>query len=286
MTVQIVKNIFELKRSIALRRAEPANSAATVGIVPTMGSIHEAHKQLVKCAKKHSDIIVSTIFVNPKQFGENEDFKSYPRSEKKDIVELELAGSDIIYIPSVEDMYPKSFDLNISVPNLSSVLCGKYRKNHFDGVATVVSKLLIQSNADYGFFGEKDFQQLLIIKRLVTNLDLNCKIVSIPTVRDKEGLAISSRNKYLDKEKKIIANNLYKIIKEAGKNISDGKNIRDIIKNSKNNILKCGFTKIDYFELRSEKDLKEIDSYDNNIRTRLFLAAHIENIRLIDNIII
>ena len=285
MTIEIVKNVFELQQSIARRRMEPTNSAATVGIVPTMGAIHQAHTNLVHSAKINSDIVVSTIFVNPKQFGENEDFDDYPRSEKEDIEKLEKAGSNIIYIPSTEIMYPEDFDLNINVPKLSSILCGKHRENHFQGVATVVTKLLIQSNADFAFFGEKDYQQLLMIKNLVKDLDINCKIISIPIVRDQDGLALSSRNIYLKNEKKIIANNLYKILTQAAKNIADGKSIEEVIGNAKKDILISGFTQIDYLEIREEALLSEIKEY-KDIKARLFVAAYIDNIRLIDNIIV
>lgn len=285
MTIEIVKNVFELQQSIARRRMEPTNSAATVGIVPTMGAIHQAHTNLVHSAKINSDIVVSTIFVNPKQFGENEDFDDYPRSEKEDIEKLEKAGSNIIYIPSTEIMYPEDFDLNINVPKLSSILCGKHRENHFQGVATVVTKLLIQSNADFAFFGEKDYQQLLIIKNLVKDLDINCKIISIPIVRDQDGLALSSRNIYLKNEKKIIANNLYKILTQAAKDIANGDGTDQVISNAKKDILISGFNKIDYLEIREERQLGEIKDY-NKIKARLFVAAYIDNIRLIDNIIV
>ena len=285
MTIEIVKNVFELQQSIARRRMEPTNSAATVGIVPTMGAIHRAHLNLVHSAKINSDIVVSTIFVNPKQFGGNEDFDDYPRSEKEDIEKLEKAGSNIIYIPSTEIMYPEDFDLNINVPKLSSILCGKHRENHFQGVATVVTKLLIQSNADFAFFGEKDYQQLLMIKSLVKDLDINCTIVSIPTVRDQDGLALSSRNIYLKNEKKIIANNLYKILTQAAKNIANGDGADEVISNAKKDILISGFNKIDYLEIREETQLGEIKEY-NKIKARLFVAAYIDNIRLIDNIIV
>tara|TARA_B100000745_G_scaffold101392_1_gene64763 strand:+ start:157 stop:1017 length:861 start_codon:yes stop_codon:yes gene_type:complete len=285
MTIEIVRNVFELEAAIARRRMEPTNAAATVGIVPTMGSIHEAHEKLIFTARKHSDIVVATIFVNPKQFGTNEDFDTYPRDEEKDTSKLEAAGCHIVYIPSIENIYPSNFDLSITIPKLSSVLCGRFRKNHFQGVATIVAKLLVQSRADYGFFGEKDFQQLLIVKKLVNGLDIPCKIISISTVRDKEGLAISSRNRYLEKDKKLIANNLYKILCEASKNIVTGENIELVIDKARNNILESGFNKLDYLEIRSEKDLEEIKTYSNK-KSRIFVAAYINDIRLIDNIAI
>ncbi|MAS58868.1 MAG: pantoate--beta-alanine ligase, partial [Gammaproteobacteria bacterium] len=146
-------------------------------------------------------------------------------------------------------------------------------------------KLLVQSRADYGFFGEKDFQQLLIVKKLVNSLDIPCKIISMSTVRDREGLAISSRNRYLKKDKKLIANNLYKILCESSKNIATGKNIELVIDKAKINILESGFTKIDYLEIRSEKDLSEIKTHSNK-KSRIFVAAYINDIRLIDNIAI
>ena len=162
MSIEVIRDLRGLHSSIARHRNGPLNTAASLAIVPTMGAIHKAHEALVIEAKRNANIVLATIFVNPMQFGENEDLDKYPKSELEDIKRLESAGCDIVYIPKNETMYPENFDLTINVPELSSVLCGKDRKNHFQGVATVVAKLLLQSGADYAVFGEKDYQQVYL----------------------------------------------------------------------------------------------------------------------------
>ena len=167
---EVVRSLRALHAAIARHRSGPLNSAASVVIVPTMGAIHKAHEQLIVEAKKHADIVIASIFINPKQFSENEDLDKYPKTEEKDIKRLKAKGCNIIFIPDTDLMYPKDFDLTIEVPVLSSVLCGKSRPNHFKGVATIVTKLLIQSGADYAIFGEKDYQQLFLIKKFIKNI--------------------------------------------------------------------------------------------------------------------
>jgi len=282
MSVEIVRDLRGLHSSIARYRNGPLNTAASLAIVPTMGAIHEAHEKLIIEAKRNANIVLATIFVNPMQFGENEDFNKYPKSEEEDIKRLSDVGCDIIYIPTIENIYPEGFDLTINVPKLSSVLCGKKRPNHFEGVSTIVAKLLLQSGADYAVFGEKDYQQLLIIKSLVKNLDIPCQILPIETIRDTNGLAISSRNKYLNAASKVIANNINKIMKSA---INEYKNtdIQTTIKFVESNLLSVGIENIDYIEIRDNNNLSVIDNNDKS-NARLFIAVYIENTRLIDNI--
>jgi len=282
MSVEIVRDLRGLHSSIARHRNGPLNTAASLAIVPTMGAIHEAHEKLVIEAKRNADIVLATIFVNPMQFGENEDFNKYPKSEEEDIKRLESKGCNIIYIPNVETIYPDGFDLSINVPKLSSVLCGKKRPTHFEGVSTIVTKLLLQSGADYAVFGEKDYQQLLIIKCLVKNLDIPCQILPIETVRDENGLAISSRNQYLNTENRNIANNINKIIKNAANNYKN-KDIESTINFVKNNFLDSGIKKIDYVEIRKDENLDVISNNDKS-NARLFIAVYINDTRLIDNI--
>ena len=282
MSVEIVRDLRGLHTSIARHRNGPLNTAASLAIVPTMGAIHKAHEQLVIEAKRNADIVLATIFVNPMQFGENEDFNKYPKSEEEDIKRLASKGCNIIYIPNVKTIYPDGFDLSINVPKLSSILCGKKRPTHFEGVATIVTKLLLQSGADYAVFGEKDYQQLLIIKRLVKNLDIPCQILPIETVRDKNGLAISSRNQYLNTENRNIANNINKIMKNAADNYKN-KDIESTIKFVKNNFLDSGIKKIDYVEIRKDENLDVISNNDKS-NARLFIAVYINDTRLIDNI--
>jgi len=282
MSVEIVRDLRGLHSSIARYRNGPLNTAASLAIVPTMGAIHEAHEKLIIEAKRNADIVLATIFVNPMQFGENEDFNKYPKSEEEDIKRLSDVGCDIIYIPTIENIYPEGFDLTINLPKLSSVLCGKKRPNHFEGVSTIVAKLLLQSGADYAVFGEKDYQQLLIIKSLVKNLDIPCQILPIETIRDTNGLAISSRNKYLNAASKVIANNINKIMKSA---INEYKktDIQTTVKFVESNLLSVGIENIDYIEIRDNNNLSVIDNNDKS-NARLFIAVYIENTRLIDNI--
>ena len=282
MSIEVIRDLRGLHSSIARHRNGPLNTASSLAIVPTMGAIHEAHEALVVEAKKNANIVLATIFVNPMQFGENEDLDKYPRSEEEDIKRLEDKGCDIVYIPENKTMYPDDFDLTINVPKLSSVLCGKERKNHFQGVATVVAKLLLQSGADYAIFGEKDYQQLLIITSLVKDLDIPCKIVPISTVRDNNGLAISSRNQYLNPKQINIANNINIIMTEAAKNFYNV-DINETISSVRKNIEKVGINKIDYIEIRNNHNLKNISNNDKS-NARLFIAVYIDEVRLIDNI--
>tara|TARA_Y100001935_G_scaffold238963_1_gene226038 strand:- start:1404 stop:2258 length:855 start_codon:yes stop_codon:yes gene_type:complete len=282
MSIEVIRDLRGLHSSIARHRNGPLNTAASLAIVPTMGAIHEAHEALVVEAKKNANIVLATIFVNPMQFGENEDLDKYPRSEEEDIKRLEDKGCDIVYIPENKTMYPDDFDLTINVPKLSSVLCGKERKNHFQGVATVVAKLLLQSGADYAIFGEKDYQQLLIITSLVKDLDIPCQIVPINTVRDNNGLAISSRNQYLNPKQINIANNINIIMTEAAKNFYNV-DINETISFVRKSIEKVGINKIDYIEIRDNHNLENI-SNNNKSNARLFIAVYIDEVRLIDNI--
>jgi len=282
MEFEVVRSLRALHAAIARHRSGPLNSAASVAIVPTMGAIHEAHEKLIIEAKKHANIVIASIFINPKQFAENEDLDKYPKTEEEDIKRLKAKGCNIIFIPDTNLMYPKDFDLAIEVPILSAVLCGKFRPNHFKGVATIVAKLLIQSGADYAFFGEKDYQQLLIIKALVKSLNLYCKILQIKTVRDKNGLAISSRNSYLKAQDKKIANQINKILHTTSINYSKTDDVKDIIKTIRAKFSSIGIKNIDYIDIRNDTNLKEIKNDKSN--ARIFVAVYINNVRLIDNI--
>ena len=284
MSFEIVRDLRGLQSSIARYRNGPLNTAASLAIVPTMGSIHEAHEKLIIEAKRNADIVLATIFINPMQFGKNEDFEKYPQSEKEDITRLSSVGCDIIYIPTLDNIYPEGFDLTINVPKLSSVLCGKKRPGHFEGVSTIVAKLLLQSGADYAVFGEKDYQQLLIIKSLVKNLDIPCHVLPIETIRDENGLAISSRNQYLSIANKNIANNINKIMKSA---VNDYKNedIKSTITFVKNSLINSGIKNIDYIEIRDNNNLNLIENNDKS-NARLFIAVYINDTRLIDNIML
>ena len=282
MSIEVIRDLRGLHSAIARHRNGPLNTAASLAIVPTMGAIHEGHEALVIEAKRNANIVLATVFVNPMQFGANEDLDKYPKSEIEDIKRLEDKGCDIVYIPSTETIYPDGFDLTINVPKLSSVLCGKERKNHFQGVATVVAKLLLQSGADYAIFGEKDYQQLLIITSLVRDLDIPCQIIPVNTVRDSNGLAISSRNQYLSSKQVDIANNINLVMNEAAKNFYNI-DISETISSIKKNLGNAGIDKIDYIEIRNSHNLENTSNNDKS-NARLFIAVYIDEVRLIDNI--
>lgn len=252
-----------------------------VGLVPTMGALHAGHLSLVKEIAKHADKVVVSIFVNPKQFGEGEDFEHYPRDLAGDLKKLEKEGADLAFTPAEEAMYPKGFRTTVSVAKLTRVLCGVSRPGHFDGVTTVVAKLLNQVGPDCAIFGEKDYQQLLVIKQMARDLDLPVEILSAPTVREKDGLALSSRNVYLSEHDRRTAALLPKALKTMSHMALEHKDLRDTEKKGRQFLLSEGFTTVDYVEFRSGKDLSLAERIDGD--TRIFAAVHLGKTRLIDN---
>ncbi len=267
--MQIVRRVSELKAAIKALRQR----CKIIGLVPTMGALHKGHLALVDIAKEKSDGVIATIFVNPAQFGKNEDLSSYPRDEGGDIEKFKERQVNILYIPAVSEIYPEGFSTTIFVGNLGNMLCGAYRPGHFDGVATIVTKLFNQIKPDIAVFGEKDYQQLVIIKKLVRDLDMDIDIIPGLIIRDEDGLALSSRNRYLSEEERKIAPNLYKALLD----IKSGKLKID---EAKSYLLKIGFSKVDYIEIRDAKTLGEPGKSNN----RILAAAHIGKTRLIDNI--
>ncbi|MEW4468520.1 pantoate--beta-alanine ligase [Parasphingorhabdus sp. JC815] len=276
--MQIIRELGPLREALGVIR----DSGSTLGLVPTMGALHDGHMQLVKAATARCDRVVASIFVNPAQFGEDEDLDSYPRQEAADIALLEAAAVDMVWAPSVDQVYPDGFSTNISVSGVSSGLCGGSRPGHFDGVATVVAKLFNQIRPDAAFFGEKDFQQLAVIRRMARDLDFTHDIIGVPTVRAEDGLALSSRNAYLTPEQREQAVALPDIMQEASKEIIKGGDIGVILANAKANLLAAGFEKIDYFELKHADTLENMTVFVEP--ARLLAAAHIGGTRLIDNI--
>lgn len=242
-------------------------------LVPTMGYLHSGHLSLIKQAKLHGKTLVS-IFVNPTQFGKNEDFSTYPRDEERDIKLLEQAGIDALYLPKIADIYPDGFSTSISIGSIGQELCGKSRPTHFDGVALIVTKLLMQTAAKKAFFGEKDFQQLFIIRKIVAELDLPTEIFGVPTMREGDGLAMSSRNSYLSSKERKIAPKLYQILNE----IKTGMDIEI----AKEKLLSYGFSRIDYIEIRNAKNLKKAAINDSD--AIILTAAWLGKTRLIDNL--
>lgn len=249
--------------------------------MPTMGALHAGHMALVEEARRRSQFVVASLFVNPRQFGENEDFARYPRREEEDRALLERHGCDLLWLPAVEDIYPPGFSTRVSVAGVSERWEGEARPGHFDGVATVVARLLLAVQPDLAIFGEKDFQQLAVIRRMVTDLGLRVEIVAAPTVRDTDGLALSSRNAYLTAEDRSRATALPRALAGAAEAILGGQPVRPALEEGRRALLEAGFSSVDYFALVDSDTLEPLDAVG---RMRLIAAATIGSTRLIDNI--
>lgn len=277
--MDIIETIPALKQAVATCKQQ----GKTVALVPTMGALHAGHMALVNAAKANGHEVFVSIFVNPKQFGPNEDFGRYPRTFKKDCALAKAHQVHAIWAPAVEVMYPGGFATNIHVAQLGDGLCGAHRKGHFDGVATVVSKLLLQTGAEHAYFGEKDFQQLAIIRRMVEDLNIPCAVHNVPTVREEDGLALSSRNIYLSEEARGVAPRMYEILQSIASRITAGeKNLPLMLNNAKYALQRLGFSSIDYLEYVDAATLQPLSKRTPN--SRLLIAAFLENTRLIDNI--
>lgn len=253
-----------------------------VAFVPTMGALHEGHLTLVREARRKADHVVASIFVNPKQFGPNEDLDAYPRREAEDAAKLLEEGVALLWLPDAATMYPSGHATSISVGGLDKVLCGAARPGHFDGVATVVAKLFNQVRPDIALFGEKDWQQLAIIRRMTGDLDFGIEIGGVATVREADGLAMSSRNLYLSSQQRAASAILPRAMAEAAAAIASGVPAGPAIETARSAILSGGFDSIDYLELRDGATLALLDQHGAG--ARLFIAARIGSTRLIDNI--
>lgn len=252
-----------------------------IGLVPTMGNLHQGHLNLVREARKKCDIVVVSIFVNPIQFGPNEDYDSYPRTLEQDSKLLEEVGCDFIFAPSVEQMYGNQPRLtNISVSDITADLCGLQRPGHFDGVAVVVTKLFNIVRPDFAFFGEKDFQQLAVIRQFVRDLNMQIEIVGVPIARAEDGLALSSRNGYLSEENRQIAPAIHQALKIAEQDLQQGKKLANVLEWIKTTLTEAGFV-VDYVEARTP-ELQKIEEFNQDVV--LFVAAKIGVTRLIDNL--
>jgi pantoate--beta-alanine ligase len=253
----------------------------SVGLVPTMGALHEGHLSLVRAAKARCGRVVASLFVNPKQFAPHEDFERYPRDEAGDAKLLAAAGCDLLYAPERGVMYPDGFATNVIVSTVSTPLEGEFRPHFFGGVATVVTKLLLQALPDAAFFGEKDYQQLLVIKRMTRDLDIPVEIVGCPTVREHDGLAMSSRNAYLSADERRIAARLNHIMHDALKAARAGAPITDAETEAARHLTAAGFTDVDYVAIRDAETLAQIA--DLSRPARILAAAWLGKTRLIDN---
>ncbi|MQW90852.1 pantoate--beta-alanine ligase [Acinetobacter wanghuae] len=260
----------------------PARTARKIiGFVPTMGNLHQGHLNLVREARKICDVVVVSIFVNPIQFGPNEDFDSYPRTLDQDQQLLADVGCDIVFAPSVEQMYAKKPRLtNISVSDITDDLCGLQRPGHFDGVAVVVTKLFNIVQPNYAFFGQKDYQQLAVIRQFVQDLNIPLEVIGVPIARAEDGLALSSRNGYLSAEHRQIAPTIYKSLKAAELELQQGIGLDTVLANIRQTLSAAGF-EIDYVEARTP-ELQKIETFNQDVV--LFIAAKIGQTRLIDNL--
>ena len=281
--MQIIRDIDALAGEVfALRITLRENSSESVALVPTMGALHAGHLALVAEAKRRADRVVATIFVNPLQFGAGEDLDRYPRREPEDAAMLEQAGCDLLWIPTADDIYPDGFATTVSVAGLSERWEGEARPGHFDGVATVVARLLLAVRPDVALFGEKDFQQLAVIRRMATDLGLGIEIVGVPTVRDADGLALSSRNAYLSADARKRAVALPQALNAARDAILAGEPVDMALAAARETMTSAGFSSIDYAALVDADSLEPLDAPRGAMR--LIAAATIGGTRLIDNI--
>ena len=278
MSVPIVRQLAALR----LLTCGWHKSEDTIGVVPTMGALHDGHLSLVAAAKAACDRVIVTIFVNPKQFNQPSDLDNYPRTEEEDAAKLERFAVDAVYAPDVDQIYPDGFCTNVSVQGMTDVLCGAHRAGHFDGVATVVTKLFTQTSADKAFFGEKDFQQLMVVQRMARDLDIPIEVIGCPTIREEDGLAMSSRNLLLSDRARVKAPRLNDIMDDAVAQLGQGVSFTDIQPQAIKQLEAAGFTEVDYFEMRSCAELKLLDQPTEP--ARLFAAAWLAGVRLIDNI--
>jgi pantoate--beta-alanine ligase len=278
--MRTVRTVAELREAVHAWRA----AGERVALTPTMGALHEGHLSLVALGKRHAARVVATIFVNPTQFGPSEDLAAYPREEARDAEMLAGAGCDLLFAPGVEEMYPPGFSTRVIVDGLTDVLCGAARPGHFDGVAQVVTKYLNQAGADVAIFGEKDWQQLAVIRRLARDLDIATEIVGAPIVREADGLAMSSRNRYLSAEERAVAGHLNRILFAAAARIAGGADPAAETAAAREAILATGFAGVDYVEARDAASLALIATHDPARPARVFAAARLGRARLIDNV--
>jgi pantoate--beta-alanine ligase len=256
---------------------------ARVALTPTMGALHRGHLSLAQIAGARADFVIASVFVNPKQFAPGEDFDSYPRDEARDVALLTSAGCHGVYAPTVEAIYPEGFDTAINVSGVSAPLEGAFRPSHFSGVATVVAKLIIQASPDVAVFGEKDYQQLQVIRRLTIDLDLPVDIIAAPIVRDADGLALSSRNAYLSDLQRRIAPTLHHTLTWAAGRLSAGAAVAEVEYEASTRLRRAGFDAIDYFQARGPANLERMGPGPLAESARLLAAVRLGRTRLIDN---
>jgi pantoate--beta-alanine ligase len=276
--LRTVTTVTELRAVTAQWKAERLKST----LVPTMGALHKGHLEIVRMARTLTERTIVSIFVNPIQFNNPSDLANYPRTLKADSALLDEAGVDLLFAPTQTEMYPDGFATKIAVARVSEGLCGAFRPGHFEGVATVVAKLFNQSQADFAVLGEKDYQQLHVVRRMTRDLDIPVGIVAHPTVRETDGLAMSSRNARLTADERQLAPELFRQLNSAADAFRQGRPAQDIYAAARAAILAAGFSAVEYFELRAEQDLMPLQALSEP--ARLLVAANLGRVRLIDNV--
>ena len=276
----IVRTVAEMREHVRDWKA----AGQRVAVVPTMGALHEGHLSLVRLAQQHAERVIATVFVNPKQFAPHEDFDAYPRGEAADAEKLALVGCDLLFAPNATEMYAPGFSTLVSVSGVSEPLEGAARPQFFGGVATVVAKLFIQSQADIAVFGEKDYQQLQVVRRMARDLDIPVEIIGAPTARADDGLALSSRNAYLSPEERIAAVALPTAMKAAAAAVAQGARIEEAEQAAVAALKSAGFGQVDYVEVREASDLSRLGPGPiGDAPGRILVAAWLGKTRLIDN---
>ncbi|MDK2986796.1 MAG: pantoate--beta-alanine ligase [Clostridia bacterium] len=277
----LINKVLEIREHVKNAKKE----GKKVGLVPTMGFFHDGHLELMRQARKECDVVIVSIFVNPTQFGPGEDYEDYPRDLERDMQLAEEVGVDVIFNPSVEEMYPDGFSTYVEVKGITGKLCGRSRPGHFKGVATIVTKLFNSVQPDVAFFGQKDAQQVLVIKKMVKELNIDVEIRTVPIVREEDGIAMSSRNLYLNDEERKAARILYRSIQKAQQKVQEGERDVNSLKGAVIDMISSEpLAKIDYVELLTYPKLEEKDVLEGKML--LALAVKIGKARLIDNAIL
>jgi pantoate--beta-alanine ligase len=275
----IVRTVAELRRQVRAMRAR----GESVALVPTMGALHDGHLALIRHARSRCTHVIASLFVNPKQFDRPDDLAAYPRDEAGDRRQLAANGCDLLFAPSLDQMYPEGFATSVHVTQVTEPLEGAHRPGHFTGVATVVTKLLLQCLPDVAAFGEKDYQQLITIKRLVRDLDIPVEIDGVATMRESDGLALSSRNRRLSSDARARAPALYAVLRDSAEALAAGRGAAaTILAKGRARLGHAGFEQIDYLDLRAADDLSQLERADRP--GRLLAAAWLDGVRLIDNV--